>query len=203
LISGKSLPSGELYAGYDPGGLSDPAALVVVEKVSGGEKPSFRVVLAKTLLAKDKEGSSDVHTQFTVQVADLHAKLKFKKLVVDSTGIGNPILEHCKELKLPAEGVTFTSSKQVEVLSNLRTLLELGRITLPDNLELLSNLNCITAKRNRVGGYLFDHASGTHDDLAYALALAVSGSKKVPTIIMMKNDQPKPSWRDQFEGLPK
>ncbi|MHB1907592.1 MAG: terminase large subunit domain-containing protein [Nitrososphaerales archaeon] len=55
--SGVSLPGGEdLYGGYDPGGMIDPAAFVVVKKVKGASedsdtkefKPAFRVVLTRT-----------------------------------------------------------------------------------------------------------------------------------------------------------
>ncbi len=188
IISGNADPTGELYAGYDPGGMSDPAALVVVQRVPG-EKPSFRVVLIKTFLRKDKN-ETDIYTQFTVEVSDLHKRLKFRKLVVDSTGIGRPIVEHCRELKLPIEEMNFASTRPAEILANLKILLEKKKIVLPDNLELLSHLNCITAKRNRIGGYLFDHSSGTHDDLAYALSLAVWGSRFTPTIVMMGGDKP-------------
>ncbi len=31
IWTGQKKPSGSLYAGYDPGGMSDPAALVVVQ----------------------------------------------------------------------------------------------------------------------------------------------------------------------------
>ncbi|MDG6996912.1 MAG: phage terminase large subunit [Nitrososphaerota archaeon] len=176
---------GDLYAGYDPGGMNDPAALVVVEKVSVEKKTSFRVVLTKTFVVKSKSGGpSDIYTRFTVEVADLHKRLKFRKLMVDSTGIGSPILEHCRELKLPVEGISFTRVRQEEMLSNLKIILEQGKITLPDNMDLLSSLNCIVAKRNRIGGHIFDHANGTHDDLAYALALALWGARFAPIIVM-------------------
>jgi hypothetical protein len=85
---------------------------------------------------------------------------KFGKLLVDSTGIGKPIIEHCRELGLPVEGVSFTQTVVEELLSNVKILLEGKSITLPDNLDLLCGLNCITAKRNRLGAHLFDHARG-------------------------------------------
>ena len=192
IVSGKKEPSGSLYAGYDPGGMTDPAALVVVEKVVSSGKPVFKVVMMKTLLASKENGrrlsgneAANVYTQFTVGIADLHQKLGFKKLVVDSTGLGSPIVEHCRDLKLPVEGVSLGRGKQEEILSNLKILLEQGKVVLPDEMELLSSLNCVVSHRNRVGGYAFDHAKGTHDDLAYALALAVWGAGKGGTVIMM------------------
>ena len=175
---GKTKPSGELYGGYDPGGLTDPAAFVVVQKnrlSSDRKNPVFKVVLTKTFQAKKSETKEeqDVYTKFTVEVADIHKELHLASIAVDSTGIGRPIVEHCKELKLPIEALVLMPKLQEEVFSNLKILLEQKKIELPDNIELLSNLNCITAKRTRIGGYSFDHPKGSHDDLAYALALAV------------------------------
>ena len=99
------------------------------------------------------------------------------------------------------EGVSFTQSVVEELLSNVKILLERKSITLRDNLDLLCGLNCITAKRNRLGAHMFDHASGTHDDLGYALALALRPPGKNPTIIMMTDKDStetamagEPSW---------
>ncbi len=93
----------------------------------------------------------------------------------------------CRELKLPVQGVNLGRGKQEEIFSNLKILLEQRKIVLPDKLELLSSLNCITANRNRTSGYLFDHGKGTHDDLAFALALSVWAAGSNPTIIMNVN----------------
>ena len=75
--------------------MSDPAALVVVQRVpsSDNKKPFYNVVLTKTFLSSiSKEESDEIYTRFTVEVSDLHKKLHFKKLSVDSTGIGKPII---------------------------------------------------------------------------------------------------------------
>ncbi len=77
----------------------------------------------------------NVYTQFTAEVADLHKELHFNRLLVDSTGLGRPIVEQCKDLKLPVEGIIFTPKTKEELLSNLHLLLENGRLTLPESLE--------------------------------------------------------------------
>ncbi|MHB1869096.1 MAG: hypothetical protein ACYCPP_09155, partial [Nitrososphaerales archaeon] len=197
-------PPGEFYAGYDPGGLTDPAALVVVEKVSrkatNAEKepefnPSFRVLFTRTFYEAEtahedgdaeelQQAREDVYTKFNVEIADLHRRAHFRKLIVDSTGIGNPIVSHCKQLGLPVEGLNLHRKNQEEIFSNLKILLEQRKVELPDNMELLSSLNCIVSERNRIGGYSFVHPHGTHDDLAYALALAVWRAGKGGGIIV-------------------
>ena len=159
----------------------------VIEKVKDDFKPSFKVLLKRTFSvgkkAESKGGDGEVYTKFTVEIADLHKKAPFRKLVVDSTGIGSPIISHCRELGLPVEGMNLHRKNQEEIFSNLKILFERRKVELPDNMELLSSLNCISSERNRIGGYVFTHPSGTHDDLAYALALAVwKAGKAEPSV---------------------
>ncbi|MHB8566427.1 MAG: phage terminase large subunit [Nitrososphaerales archaeon] len=169
----------ELYGGYDPGGNKDMAALAVLYKVPGPLltakegvfNPAFRVVYTKTFLAKKSEGGV-VYTRFNAEIADLHKKHPLKKIYMDATGIGSPILTQCQSLGLPAEGVSLHARNKEELFANLRLLLETRKIELPDSMDLLTSLNCIEAERTATGGFSFSHPKGTHDDLAYALALA-------------------------------
>jgi phage FluMu gp28-like protein len=188
----------QYYGGYDPGGKGDPAAFVIVESL----RDHMQVVFLKTYLAKDPDGKKvedeNLYTRFTSEIADIHKKVKLQKLLVDQTGLGQPIIEHCKDLKLPAEGLTLSSKSKEELLSNLKILLEQKKLVLPPGeLNLLANLNCIQAERSRTGGFLFSHPHGTHDDLAFALALACyAASGKITTVVMLKRDEPeKVSWR--------
>jgi hypothetical protein len=224
FLSGKvEKPAGELFAGYDVGGLADPAALVVIERYRmvdpddpNKRKTVYRVVLSKMFLTDKKKIRTnpetidqsnferyDVYTQFTLAVRDIHKKLGFQRLLIDATGNGSPILAHCRELKLPASGLVFSQRTKEDILSNLRLALGGQRIVLPDWIDLLTSLNCIVASRNRNGNYSFDHPIGTHDDLAYALALALwVATQNSGTVIMMK-DEPvsdEPSWRS-IRGL--
>ncbi len=195
IVAGKVLPKGDLFAGYDPGGTTDFAALAVVHRISdekeGSRQLSFKVVLTKSFRSDDRSRELDdeaVYTRFTAQVSDLHKQLHFNKVIVDSTGLGKPIVEHCKELKLPVEGLSLTAKNKEEIFLNLKIAFEQKKITVPNDLNLLSNLNCIEAERTRSGGYYFSHPRGTHDDLAYACGLALWAARKVRTLIMNKYD---------------
>jgi phage FluMu gp28-like protein len=183
------------YGGYDPGGQQDPAAFVLLEKMKDG---TLRVVFVKTYLAelhgKKAENDNNLYTRFTAEISDYNLKLnsKMRKLFVDQTGLGQPIIEQCKSLKLPAEGLPLSVKSKEEILANLRILFEQKKIILPSadrdlSLSILSNLNCIEFERKAAGGYAFSHRAGTHDDIAYALALAVWGAttaKPQPTIVI-------------------
>ena len=192
----------ELYGGYDPGGNQDPAAFIVVER----KDDLLRVCFQKIYLSRDSSGKKiddpNLYSRFTTEISEIHNKIKLKKIGVDQTGLGKPIIEHLKDLKLPAEGMTLTTRSKEEILSNLKILLEQKKLVLPANdLNLLSNLNCIQSEVSRTGGRTFSHPKGTHDDLAYALALACwVASGRPANVQILKRDVPerKSKWR---EGL--
>ncbi len=190
-IESYSRKESTFFGGYDPGGKQDPAAFVVVEKMNDRER-TLRVVQARTFQNRRKEKSpeeeSNLYTRITAEVSDLARKFHVDRVAVDSTGLGLPIVELCKSLGMPTQGLALTNKSKEELLSTLRILLEQKKIVLPYDLNLLANLNCIKADRTKTGGYSFSHPSGTHDDLAYALALAVQGAVKSTKVVMMKSD---------------
>ncbi len=165
------------YAGYDPGGKQDPAALIVVTK----NKDGYAVRYAKTWLNQD-------YTTTDFAVIDICKAMGVEKLFVDQTGLGNPILEHLNEIyqKERVQGVFLTQKRKEEVLLNLKLLFEQKLIRIPNDRELLANLNCITYERTHTGNYYFKHGQGTHDDLAYALALAVWTAKESTPGVVIK-----------------
>lgn len=155
--------------GYDPGGKESLAAIVALKRINDK-------IFVQYFEAKQCER----YTDFNAHIADLHKTYKFAKVVVDMTGVGNPIVEHLKELIGPqVEGVTLTARVKEEILSNLRVVLENKELLLPRGaIALLNALNCITYERTRAGGYMFTHRVGTYDDLAFALALAAYGLRR-------------------------
>ena len=150
-----------IYAGYDPGGRSDPAALVLINV-----NRSYEVIYKRTWHGID-------YTTINNEVADICKAKNVSRLCIDQTGLGNPITENMNKLLGYGKvtGITLTASTKEEILLNLRLLFEDKRIKIPADSELLASLNCISYKKRSIG-YKFEHANGTHDDLAYALALA-------------------------------
>jgi len=157
---------GSLYCGYDPGGKQDYAAFVALSRCEDYLK--VELVRAEMKLR---------YTDFDAIILDYKKQYRLSKVCVDQTGLGAPIVEHLKELQLDAEGIVLTDKMREELLSNLKILLEQRKIILPEDTMLLSHLNSIEFERTRVGGFRFSHRRGTHDDLAYALALACWASR--------------------------
>jgi hypothetical protein len=86
-----------------------------VEKTAG----VLRVVHIKTFLAKDRIPDDNTLAHFTYEISEIHKVLKMRKIYVDQTGLGNPIIENCREQNLPATGLTLTPTTKEELLSNL------------------------------------------------------------------------------------
>ena len=167
-------PEPEMVIGYDPGGKESYAAAVGV-KLKGGK---FYVLW--TWLDKGR-----TYTDMNVTLADYFKRFNALKMVVDMTGLGNPIVEHLRELGIPVEGTILTDKVKTELLFNVKILLEQGKLILPNDLTLLAHLNCVEYERTRTGGYKFSHRKGTYDDLAFALALALWGAKEAPAPVIV------------------
>ncbi|HDJ67105.1 MAG TPA: hypothetical protein ENF33_05290 [Nitrososphaeria archaeon] len=150
--------------GYDPGGRGSLAAIVGVK---------FDPRIGKWRLTFYRAERCESYIEFNSFILDLHRRARMDRLIVDETGIGGPIVEHLKELGLPVIGVKLTEKIKEEVLGRLKLMLEKGELILPNDPQLLNHLNCIQYERTWSGGFRFTHRNGTHDDLAYALALAV------------------------------
>jgi hypothetical protein len=169
-------PFSKGYAGYDPGGKQDPAAFIVVNK----DKDGYSIKYAKTWL-----GQGYTTTDFAV--ADLCKQMNVQELFIDQTGLGDPLIEHLNDIyeRERVNGIFLAPKRRAEILLNLRLLFEQKLIRIPNDRELLANLNCITYEVSHTGSYSFKHRSGTHDDLAYALALAVwTAKEEVPGVVI-------------------
>jgi phage FluMu gp28-like protein len=156
-----------LVWGYDPGGKDSMAAIVAVKWV--GEKAY--VMFHKAI-------KSDSYVTVDLMLADLHKQYPFSRLVFDRTGIGGPLEEHLRELGLPIEPVVITADRAQEMMFNMKALMENRKLALPNSFDLLNHLNAVTAEKSWSGRHLFRKRTGTYDDLAYALALALKEEKR-------------------------
>ncbi len=169
---------GVLYGGFDPGGRSDPAALVIINY----SDKLYEIVYKMSWYNTD-------YTYINREVVKICKDYNIESLCIDQTGLGNPITESIRsELGYEkVNGIILTSSLKEEILLNLRLLFEEKKVIIPADPELLSSLNCITYKKSSIG-YKFEHPNNTHDDLAYALALACWGAREYNKGVMITLD---------------
>jgi hypothetical protein len=95
------------------------------------------------------------------------------RLVLDATGVGDPIFDDLKRVYGDIEGFKFTGHSKTELVQRLIVGVEQQRVLWPSTWDVL------TAEMRRFeyaispsGGITYDAPSGYHDDCVMALALA-------------------------------
>lgn len=100
-------------------------------------------------------------------------------VVLDSTGVGDPIFERLRNAGLPIVPFAFTNASKESLINNLAMKLERGDVRLMDieaqTNELLAYEYELTPSRN----VRMNAPSGMHDDCVIGLALAVWGRGQI------------------------
>ena len=93
-------------------------------------------------------------------------------ICMDSTGLGDPLVEDLQVAGFPVEGFKFTNTTKRQIIENLAMGIERGEITFPDIPELVNELNIFTFEQLPSGLIRYAAPSGMHDDIVIALGLA-------------------------------
>ena len=91
-------------------------------------------------------------------------------ILVDSTGVGDPILEDLQREGISIQGLKFTSQSKQQLMEGLSTAIQQNRIGFPDN-EIRKELDIFEYQFN-ANGVRYSAPNGFHDDCVMALALA-------------------------------
>lgn len=96
-------------------------------------------------------------------------------VLVDSTGVGDPILESLLQAGCRAEGYVFSQRSKAQLIDNLALLFEQRNISIPTERlwpELVDELESFQYSITENGAVRTGAPSGVHDDTVIALALA-------------------------------
>lgn len=127
----------------------------------------------------DPQGVQVYHERFNQiswerQIAAIHAAWKRYPgtVVMDSTGVGDPIYEACRKAGITVKPYQFTNASKTELIDGLALAIERGQLRLMDirvqEDELLAFEYQLTAARN----VRMSAPEGMHDDCVIALALS-------------------------------
>jgi len=127
---------------------------------------------------------------YSVQVArveEIAKQYNNAKIILDSTGVGDPILESVKALGLDADGFLFTNTSKQQLIEHLAVQLERQLISFPEIQVLINELMAYQYELSRAGNMKYNAPSGQHDDCVIALALASWGVKhrRNPRVLML------------------
>ena len=102
--------------------------------------------------------------------------------LVDSTGVGDPILESLqKDRPHTIEGYKYSNSTKVHLVETLAVAIQQSEITIPSNIEvLIEELESFeTQKTKKTGAITYNAAGSGHDDCVNSLAMCVMQLKKI------------------------
>lgn len=99
------------------------------------------------------------------------------KVVMDSTGVGEPIYDDLRREGLDVWPYYFTEESKRRLVENLIVEMEAGRLMLADVGELVAELEAFGYEVNRSGRISYEAPAGLHDDCVMALALAAWGMR--------------------------
>lgn len=106
------------------------------------------------------------------RIIDICRRYNNARLLLDSTGIGDPIYDNLRRSGLSVEGYKFTNASKKDLIENLSIQIENKQITYPDIPVLISELGLYGYKISPAGVTSYNAPEGYHDDTVIALALA-------------------------------
>jgi len=164
-------PKGEYYAGIDFGKLQDHSALAIVKTEDNTIK----------LFYIHEFPLETPYSQVIGHLAKANEKFLFQKVLVDQTGVGEPILEEIHNQGINCvEGLKFTAETKEELLTGLKILMEQERLAIPYHRRLCEQINEQQYAYSKSGHLQFSHPPNSHDDMLWALALVVKASRTEP-----------------------
>ncbi|MGA8903679.1 MAG: hypothetical protein WB661_01580 [Candidatus Bathyarchaeia archaeon] len=168
------IPSGPFFLGVDLGKRHDFSVIAVVTKQPNRDQ--VRLVYFKRWPLETPYSS--VIGSVRVIVDKLH---NVQKCLVDQTGVGEYIVEDMQKGGIPkVEGVMLSLPSKQEILGHLKQLMQNELFTFPFDIDLTGELNVEHFELTKTGQVQFSHPDGTHDDILWAVALAVFATRAPP-----------------------
>lgn len=95
------------------------------------------------------------------------------KILMDSTGIGDPIFDDLKERGLDIDGLKFTNESKKKLIEGLSIAIQNKDIRFPRIEELINELELFEYQITPAGNITYSAPEGYNDDCVISLALAV------------------------------
>lgn len=99
-------------------------------------------------------------------------RLERKPILLDSTGVGDPIFEDLQRTGMNVQGLKFTQNSKQQLMIGLQTAIQQNKIGYPDG-HIVNELE-VFEYQFTASGVKYSAPSGFHDDCVMGLALAYS-----------------------------
>ena len=150
--------------------------------ISGKTPTVYGVDLAKSVdwtvcIGMDEDGKVCRFDRYQLPweetVRRLTKEIGLTPAFIDSTGVGDPIVERIQKDLPNVEGYHFSSTSKQKLMEGLAVAIQTSEIKYPNG-AIVSELDAFTFEYTRTG-VRYTAPDGTHDDCVMALSLAVYG----------------------------
>lgn len=146
--------------GWDPAKHADASVMTVLNA------ETRQVVAWERILQMDYQVQLE-------RVAALAKRYRNALVLMDSTGVGDPLLEQLQAREVAAEGYHFTNTTKQQLVEHLAVAIERGEVTWPKTPVLRAELEAFRYEITRAGNVRYSAPDGQHDDCVMSLGLAV------------------------------
>jgi hypothetical protein len=147
--------------GVDLAKVNDFTVLVCIDQIS------------KRVVAYDRFNEISWRVQ-KERIAKMAKDYNDALVIMDSTGLGDPILEDLQNAGIAIEGFKFTETSKRSLIERLILAIEQRYILFPDIPEMIAELESFGYELTKTG-FRYTAPDGVHDDIVIALGLAVHG----------------------------
>lgn len=181
----KDLPESvfnELYLAEASEDGSNPFGIPYIQKciapLSTDQPEYFGIDLAKSVdftvhIGLDIQNKTCLFDRFQkdwTQTQQSILSLPDKPTIIDSTGVGDPIVEAIQKKRNNTQGLKFTQLSKQQLMEGLAQAIQKGEITFPAGV-IVDELEAFEFEYTRTG-VKYSAPAGVHDDCVVALALA-------------------------------
>lgn len=106
------------------------------------------------------------------RIMALAQKYNNAKLVVDSSGVGQPIADDLRHAGLSVQDFKFSGKSKPELIEKLSIFIEQKHLIIPNNETLIDELENFGYEITDAGNVRYSAPQGLHDDCVISLALA-------------------------------
>lgn len=130
------------------------------------------------LVAFDRDNQTDYRWQL-IRVLAIALKYNKAAIVMDATGVGDPLLEQIREADFTVDGIVWTNPKKKEMVERLQLATEHQQISLPNIAIMISEMRAYGYKISGAGNIIYgapdnqEEGLKIHDDCVSSLMMAV------------------------------
>lgn len=125
----------------------------------------------------DRFNGIEYNLQIDEHLVPLVRKYNDAHVIMDVTGVGDPLMEEVRKREIGVEGFYFTNTSKKELIDRTVVAIEHGYISYPPIPELLNELKAFSYEITRSKNIVYSAPEGEHDDCVISLCLAVHGAK--------------------------